>query len=98
MKRFEQRFEPWDPVRFALLGAAFGMVYGFAMGAVMGIYTLQTVDLLVWGVTSTVLFGAAVAGGIAVLRNHLADLLTKPREERPRKPVTFAAVLRPLGL
>lgn len=98
MERIEHRFEPWDPARFSLLGAAFGAVYGFAMGAVVGVYTLQTVDLLIWGVTSTTLFGAAVVGGIAILRNHLATILTQPREERPRRRMTFATVLRPLGL
>ena len=97
MNRFEQRFEPWDPVRFSLLGAAFGAVYGFAMGAIVGVYTLATVDLLIWGVTSTILFGAAVVGGVAVLRNYLADLFTQPREAKRRKRVPLAAVLRPLG-
>jgi hypothetical protein len=105
MKRFEERFEPWDPVRFSLIGAAFGLLYGLAMGAVVGVYTLATLDLLIWGVTSTTLFAAAVTGGVAVLRNHVADRLTQSREQRARRSRdwvrhmgSFLAVLRPREL
>ncbi len=105
MKRFEQRFEPWDPVRFSLIGAAFGMLYGFAMGAVVGVYSFATIDLLIWGVTSATLFGAATVGGIAALRNYVATRLTEPREarmrrreERARRLGAFLAGLRPREL
>lgn len=81
MKRFEQRFEPWNAMRFAVTGAAFGTAYGFGMGAIVGVLTLSTIDLLLWGVISTAAFGAIIAGGVAVLRNHLACWLMQSGKE-----------------
>ncbi|WP_421864140.1 hypothetical protein [Parvibaculum sp.] len=100
MKRIEQRFEPWEPARFSLIGAAFGLAYGLAMGAVVGLYTFATIDLLLWGLSLSVLLGASIAAGLAALRNRAALWLMRPREEPARKRPTggFAAALRPRGL
>lgn len=98
MQRFEHRFEPWNPLRFSLVGASFGFAYGLAMGAVVGIYSFDTIDLLIWGVTSSTLFGAGAAGGVAMLRNYLAGLLTGPRRERIWTKEGFAVLIRPRSL
>ncbi|PKQ08436.1 MAG: hypothetical protein CVT73_07165 [Alphaproteobacteria bacterium HGW-Alphaproteobacteria-12] len=94
MKRFEQSFAPWNAMRFAVTGAIFGTAYGFGMGAIVGVLTLSTIDLLFWGVISTAAFGAIMAGGVAVLRNQLACWLMQSRKERSGKTGVFPAGLR----
>ena len=100
MKRIEETFEPWDPARFALIGAAAGLAYGLAMGAVVGLYSFATIDLLIWGLTLSVLLGAGIAAGAAGLRNRVALWLLEPRKEPApkRESEGFAADLRPRGL
>lgn len=97
MKRFEEPFEPWDPARFSLAGAALGLGYGLAMGAVVGVYSFATIDLLLWGLTLSILLGAGITCGVALLRNSLALRLTQPRRERPRDSGGFAPGIKLRG-
>jgi hypothetical protein len=81
MKNFTQ----WNTQRFAVCGALLGAAYGLGMSAVVGISSMRTLDLLIWALVFSASFGAAIGGGLAVLRNMLAFyvLQARPAPTRP---------------
>jgi hypothetical protein len=81
MKNFTQ----WNAQRFAVCGALLGAAYGFGMSAVVGISSPRTLDLLIWALIFSASFGAAVGGGLAVLRNMLAFYVLQGRQG-PARP------------
>ena len=77
MKRFEQRFEPWDPVRFALLGAAFGAVITSFVGDILtpllGIFGTTNFEDLTFSVGDAVVrYGAFLNALVSFLLIALA--------------------------
>lgn len=72
----------WNSQRFALVGAIVGAAYGFGMSLLVGIASMRNIDLLVWAMIFSASFGAALCGGIAVLRNMLAFYLMQLRAPR----------------
>jgi hypothetical protein len=89
MKPLETSFEPWNAMSFTLLGAGFGAIYGLVMGGLVGVLSISTIDLLIWGLMSTASLGAVLAGGIAVIRNYVAFCIVQSRDALT-PPLTIA--------